>query len=476
MARRLSTTIALALGLAGCTAQWDSAAPAISLDGEQPSLSSLRKLNTMNAGFANYTEDKSGAPWTAFCEYSSNTLGASSRGCKRMHLARIDGQPGDEVVLADDFAITRYALFVMRDDAVANRRIVTLHRAGDPAADDVSFSMPPGNALIYPSDDGQVFAYWVTDPATTHWDIFRRDRRYQRRFAIPAGIDPAKPLAQTKYDFLLTSDGGTIVVREPDGPTNAWSTVDETGMALGLRPTSLFMDNAHHALLTVGDDGLHQVPLGGGAERVLWPSGFDLSTLALTVDTAYWVAGGDLLSAPLDGSAAATVAQPCAARITGLGPHGEIAYSHDPSTRFVGGAGDGWLGDWNFMERGRRVRFAADGRHIYYLEHAAFTGTVGELMSVTTPDAPGGAGGTPVSLGINVHAFTELPDGRLLSIENHVYAGTWNRLVVIDQAAQTKKWVVPAATEFFVVPGAKYIIADVVSGLSAYDIYLVPVP
>ena len=89
---------------------------------------------------------------------------------------------------------------------------------------------------------------------------------------------------------------------------------------------------------------------------------------------------------------------------------------------------------------------------------------------------PAAGGGAPLSLGLNVHSYAELPDGRVLAIENHAQAGVWNRLVVIDEALLTKKWVVPSAAEFFLVPDRSEIVADVISGASGYDIYRVPAP
>jgi hypothetical protein len=164
------------------------------------------------------------------------------------------------------------------------------------------------------------------------------------------------------------------------------------------------------------------------------------------------------------------LAQPTAARLLSLGPQGELVYSRDPPNRYVGGAGDGWIGETNFMQRGRLVTWSADGTRLRFLEHAATLNTYGDLTSVVSPNGP------PVTLGINVHAFDELPDGRVLAIENHVFAGSWNRLVVIDEAAGTKHWVVPQAAEFFLVPGGREIIADVVSGASGYAIARVPAP
>src|SRR5207245_9125260 len=98
---------------------------------------------------------------------------------------------------------------------------------------------------------------------------------------------------------------------------------------------------------------------------------------------------------------------------------------------------------------------------------------VGGYGCLTSVLAPGGA---PTLLGMNVHSFNELPDGRVLAIENAVYAGTWNRLVVIDEAAATKRWVVPQAADFLLVPGSQEIVADIVTGASGYDIVRVTAP
>ena len=40
-------------------------------------------------------------------------------------------------------------------------------------------------------------------------------------------------------------------------------------------------------------------------------------------------------------------------QVLALGPDQSVCYSRDPPSLYGGGIGDGWLGDWNFMERGR---------------------------------------------------------------------------------------------------------------------------
>jgi hypothetical protein len=466
-----------ALALAACTAEWNSAPPGIDLTGDPPPLSSFKKLNAMPAGVATRMEALDGSQWTVFCEFRTASERLSGGGCKQERVVRLGapvaGAPNEEIHVADSFIVRLRALYITHIGT--SGRTMWLHRPGDGAADDVSFILPDGRPLIYINDGGDddVFVYWLLDKSTTHFDVFRRDQKYQRHFPIPAGVDPSDPGHSSGFDFLLTSDGSILVIRNPDGSTTANSTLDESTISLGTRPAVFLIDNMRAALLTLGSDGFRSVPLLGGRERVLTSTVFDPATLQLDDYNAYYVLGGDLFRVPLDGSAPPAMVQANAARLIGLGTHGEIAYSHDPIDRYIGGAGDGWIGDWNFMERGRFPRFSADGTRVRFLEHAAITGIVGELTSVMLPAAGGGA---PVSLGINVHAFRELPDGRVLSIENHAQAGVWNRLVVIDEAAHTKHWVVPSAAEFFVVPDGSQIVADVVSGASGYNIVNLPSP
>ncbi len=473
--------LALALSASGCVFEWNSESPSFPLEGTPPSLTSFDKLNVMPATKAALMTGRDGAPWTAFCEFRAGNatdggVSVGGRSCKRMHLVRLApptaGVANEETLEADAFAVHGRELYVLRDDAAAKTRTVTLHEPGTDVRSDVSFTMPAGRALFYVNDHGDqgVFVYWVEDAMTTHYDVFRRDQRYQLSLPVPKGVDPTALDDQTAFDFLLSGDGNTLVVHDPDGTLSAYSTLDGSVVALGMRPVSFQIDDDHHAVLTAGDDGLRSVPLDGSPERVLSAAPFDPATLLVDKGTAFYQSGGVIFQVPLDGSAAPAAVQDRAARLLLRGPNGELVYSRDPPARYVAGAGDGWLGDWNFMQRGRIVRWSGDGKRIRFLEHAATVGTYGDLTSVAVP------GGAPVTLGINVHAFDELADGNVLAIENAVYAGAWNRLVVIDEAGHHKRWVVPSAVDYVLTPDAHEIIVDVVSGASGYDILRVPAP
>jgi hypothetical protein len=470
---RLALLLSLFAG--GCIYEWNDQQPAFTLGGAPLPASSFDKINAAPAGRFALMSGPDGASWAAFCEFWS--LGESAgnvRNCKRLRLVRVDGAADDELIDADGFSLHGEELFVMRDDtkAMPMTRTVTMHRPGDPAALDVAFTMPAGRALLYANDDGaaDVFVYWVLDKDTTRYGIFRRDRAYQRNLALPDGIDVSQPEAQRHFDFLLTREGDTLVARTPDGQMTAYDTRDAGAVALGMRPETFFIDNQHRAVLTVGDDGLRAVPLTGGPDVVLSSLDVDATTLWLDGDRIFFAAAGGLWRAPLigGGSAPAVEVQPGAARLLALGPRGELVYSRDPVSRYAGGAGDGWLGDRRFMERGRLLRWSGDGTRLRFLEHAATLGTYGDLTSVAVAD------GMARVLGINVHNYDELPDGRVLAIENAVYAGTWNRLVVIDEATGEKRWVAAAAADFSRVPDGPQVLIDAVSGASGVDILRLP--
>jgi hypothetical protein len=462
---------------ASCTFEWNSGAPPYPLTGEAPALDSFEKLNNVPAARTTILTGVDGAPWAAFCEFWTGNLtgGGSARQCKRYHLHALGGASvpacaprcsaaahTDELLDADAFSIHDKAIFLLRDADDGLSRTVVMHRPGD--GNDVAFVMPPGRALVYPDDDADVFVYWITEPPAMQYTVFRRDRKYQLTLPVPTGADIRNP---GTFDFLLTKDGNTLVVADPATGLTAYSTLD--GSSRLLRPTAptvFFIDDVNAAVVTAGDDGLRSIPLAGGPENVL--AGHIGDTLQVVGEDVFWPDSGGLFWVRLDGSVPPTLIAAGGARLLATSPDGQVVYSRDDALRYTRGAGDGWIGDWRFMERGRTVRFAPDGKRVYFLEHAA---TVGDFGDLTSADL----GGLPRLLSINVHNYAVLADGRVLALENAVLVGVWNRLVVFDEAAGTKKWVVPAAADFVMTPAGDQMLVDVVSGASGYDILRVPI-
>jgi hypothetical protein len=460
--------------LTGCTFDWNGDEPGLPLVGEEPALGSFTKLNSAPVGRAQLMLGPDGTPWTAFCEFWAAGSGNNGRSCKRMHLVRLgppEDAPAEEVIEADSFGVHYQMLYVVHEDMATPGRTVTMHRPGDARAADVDFVLGGDRAVFVVNDGGaaDVFMYWIEDPATTAWTIHRRDQAYTRHLPIPAGIDP---VGKNSDGLFLAFDaaGDRLFVRAPDGTTDAFSTLDEGAVPLGMLDPDLFIDEVRAALVAVGAHGVVSVPFDGSTPHAFTSDTVDRTSVAANADQLYYATSAGLWRAPLDGSAAAELIQPHAQRPRAIGPHGEVAYSNDPTSEYAGSAGDGWLGGWRFMERGRGVRWSGDGARLHFLEHAATLGTYGDLTAATGPADP------VRTLAINVHAWDELGDGRLVAIENAIQQGTWNRMVVIDELVGERRWLVPEAAEFFLVPGKAELIVDTVSGASGYDILRVPTP
>jgi hypothetical protein len=131
---------------------------------------------------------------------------------------------------------------------------------------------------------------------------------------------------------------------------------------------------------------------------------------------------------------------------------------------------DGWVDDKRFMERGRFATFSADGRHLYFLEHAATSSGAGELRSYEI------ATGITHLLALNARSFAELPDGRLLAVTNAWRDDQWNRVVVIDEARRTIDWVAEGADGFTLIPGSQDVLVNLVASTDGITMARMPIP
>jgi hypothetical protein len=186
----------------------------------------------------------------------------------------------------------------------------------------------------------------------------------------------------------------------------------------------------------------------------------------------YYSIGSELRATARDGSGTPRRVLESGLRVLAFGPNDEILYSRDPDDRYVLHVGDGWLGDWRFMERGRDAYLFESGR-VRWLEHAARANGSGDLVSSVVS---GTVGGAPLHLARNTRQYQELEDGRVLCDANHAFRGTQNRAVVVDEQARVAHWVAAAASDFVRIPGTQDILVDVVTGPSTYDIVRVPIP
>jgi hypothetical protein len=340
----------------------------------------------------------------------------------------------------------------------------------------VTFEVPDGPALLYSLGADNVFAYIVTDPGLPGYLIQRRDGSFKRIVPWPKGIDPANPFKNGLF-FGDDGAGDWFYDRDIDGRVVAHSTRDNRDVDIGIRPRFLAWADPGH-LVTCGADGVRVVPVDGVTpETVLDEDICKTALLAVANGFVYYEVATSLRKAKLDGSAAPTTLWDFGqARILSVtAPEDFIVYSTDPSDRYVHGAGNGWLGGWQFMQRGLGVTWSSDRKALYWLEHAAEGSGVGDFSTVKLP-AAGQPGGTPTTLAKNTSQFSFLGDGRILADENRAYLGNWNRIVVIDEKRKVKQYVAVGADHFSQIPQSSDYIVDVVSGASGHDVVRVSIP
>jgi hypothetical protein len=223
-------------------------------------------------------------------------------------------------------------------------------------------------------------------------------------------------------------------------------------------------------LITCGSDGVRSVPLDGTPETVIDPEACDGSS-ALWLDNGRLIypKAGSLWRVPLDGSGPPELVLPAGQRLLAFSPDDQLVYSTDPSDRYAAGAGDGWLGNWRFMERGRAVSYSRDGKRLRWLEHAAKQGGIGDLYSAEPNQSP-------LHLARNVRVYEPLSDGRILAGANHAFRGVQNRVITIDEQARASYWVADQAADYVRIPGSNDLLIDVVTGPTAFDVVRVPIP
>lgn len=341
------------------------------------------------------------------------------------------------------------------------------------------FTVPDGPALIYSLGADDVFAYIVTDPSLPGYILQRRDGSFRRVVPWPAGIDPANPFKNGLF-FGDTGAGDVFYDRDGEGRIVGHHTRDNVDIDLGIRPRFLAWLDAK-TLVTCGNDGVRVVPVDGVTpERILDEEICKPSLLWINGGYVYYVVDTTIRKTRVDGSAAPTAMYDLGTnRLISISVIGDsVIYSTDPADRYARGAGDGWLGNWRFMERGLGVNFTRDRRTLTWLEHAAQGSAVGDL-TIAQLDGPAVPGATPRTLTKNTRQYNLLADGRIICDENRANGGTWNRIVLVDWERGHKQYVVTGANHFSLIPERptddEYIV-DVISGATGHDIARVTIP
>ena len=385
----------------------------------------------------------------------------------------ITKSPPTDGGMPPDLAVVPHAPSDMGAAPPPNIKLIVRSIGEHPGAE---FDVPDGPALLYSLGADDAFAYIVTNPALPGYLLERRDGSFMRIVPWPKGIDPANPF---KNGLFFGDDGAGDVFydRDADGRIVGHHTRDNGDVDLGIRPRFLAWVDSKR-FVTCGPDGVRVVPVDGVTpETVLDQDICNQALLALSGGYVYYEVATTLRKTKLDGSESPQALWDFGqARVLGVATPGDhIIYSTDPADRYVHGAGDGWLGGWKFMQRGLSPTFSSDRTALYWIDHSAQNSGAGDFMTVKLP-GPGLPGGTPTTLSKNTRQFVFLGDGRILADENHANDGTWNRLVVIDEARRHKQYVVTGAERFSQIPQSPDYIVDVVSGASGHDVARVSIP
>jgi len=457
--------LAACLGWGGCSYTFDSSAPDVPLIGDAPLTDSLPRLNRGPASALGIIIGVDKKAWLELIENLDQPDGSKRKGTHVMSLS----PPGREEFLYADEVIDTYLIYYLIDRSLDPTTPVklTYHIAGDPKPNDV-FELPGGPGFFLPMNVPEGFLYFQKSADTKDYVIQLRDRSFSRKLPVPDGADPANP--DGTASFVFSYNDNWLFVRDAKGELIQHSTRMEKDIDLGKRPPIFYEYQGR--ILTCGPDGLRTVSLDGKVTETIVDGDNQCDHLvSLRGNTVYYsvLPASRLLRVPLDGSAKPVEPLAPQQRLLTFGPKDVILYSLDPSNRYVHGAGDGWLGDWRFMNRGLDVRYSTDQKKLRWLENAAQNSGVGDLLS-----AP--LNGTSMVLARNVRDYEELDDGRVLANSNRAFRGIQNRLITIDEDKREARWVADGAVGYAHLAGTNDVLVELLNQGGGFDLVRVTIP
>jgi hypothetical protein len=421
----------------GCSLTFDGSQAYPPLDGQPPSLLGLQTLSVTSVQTISVI-DADGVPWAVIYEPSD----ISASGPLRL------------VKLADPIVDTLY-------DAGSSAVQVSLHRLyvfgggnvdivrPDDPVSIVSFPSPVGGRDHLAASDRALMVLPVPTGSDALLAIMRSDGSYQRTVPFQPG---SAALITPGGDWVLTYDGTRWT---------AHLTSAELDVPLDATESLPVLDDVRQQLVECGAGGVRAVPYGGAPARVLddqpcvrLPPAIDEAGLPVIAGDSllYWTNEGASV-VPLDGSAPSRQVVPLFARVLAFADAG-VAFSRDGTHAFFGEAGDGWVGAWRFMERGRSAAFARAAPALRWIEHAANDVESGELRVAPT------LGGAVGHLARNVSEFDELDDGRVIAESNRAWDDdVYSRVIVIDEAAGRARWVGEGVKSYTLLPGQRAVLA-----------------
>lgn len=470
----------LGLGASACSWTFDDSAPEVPLLGTPIPPEQFVKLNVEPARDDLILTDRDGNPWVAITAAAPLTLIPLPQQRDTVHLIRLDAEaPTDGRerldVTADHTLVSYRAVYLVEPPSGAAKSdpsqptAVTVFFPGVPPTAQ-TFMFPSGSETLnidYNTDES--FVYWVPKAKDPRVFITRTDGSFQRTLPPPKGYDAPESLGRIR--FFFDGSGEHLFVQDGDRRPVSYSTRNDKSVDLGVQPVALLFSSPQTALISCAEGGVKRVALDGSGEVVLDSAPCDPDILRNSGSRIYYKSGADLRSAAVDGSAPSQVAlMGPVGQLFAVSPKWGFVYSLDGPITYGSGIGDGWLGDWKFMQRGRRPGFSGDGTRLRWLENAARSDNSGDLSSATIADRQAG------QLARNVRTTSELADGRVLAISNAAFKGTQNRLIVIDEASRTARWVVDSARDFLRIPGTQDLLVKIIVGQLGFDIRRVPIP
>lgn len=463
-----AAVLATGLGLlAGCSYTFDEPLPGLTLVGERPDMSRLPRLNRAPAEDAYTVLGHDGTPWLAILE--PNNL---------IRVRRLAPPDAEEELRGKSIFIRWRAFYIFEPGdpkgPTPTRLRVRAAGAPDPGQE---FLLPPGDGYLATDGGNTVFVYWIKSKETRTFDLYRRDGSFHRELPVPAGTNPAQPFEKGGF---FDGSGRRLYVRDMEGKVKVYSTRDENDGDLGVQPQSMILLDTRR-MLTCGDQkdpmavqGLRVVPLdsstgGSGGDPLVLDPECSPGALWISGGQVYYTVREEMRRVPLSGGKPEVVFNSKGRQVLLFGPNNALVYSTTPPQTFRGNAGDGWLGEWRFMDRGRLPSFSNDGKRMRWLENAATIAGSGTLKV-----AP--IGGEARTLAQNVWAYSEIGDGRLLTVANYAFFGTQNRIIAIDEAAGHAQWVADSASYFTYIPGSTDILVYLTRSNLTFDLVRVPIP
>lgn len=448
----------LSLVLSACSYTFDDTAPELPLVGEPPDMSRYPRLNVGPVDDAYIVRGVNNTFWAVMLEPGD-----------LVRVRKLSDPPAEEELRGSSIFIRPRAFYAFeRDPAGKEKTRLHVRSAGDPTAG-AEFLLPPGDGSLYTGPYDLVFMYWIKSKDSKTFDVYRRDGSYHRVLPVPAKVDPRAPLSEGGfYDWT----GDHLYIRDGNSRLVGYSTRDEKDIDLGEQPPSVTL--LDDGVLACDDKkGLRVSFFVGGDPRVLdaSPCNDSAGPYFGENDTILYLVGDQMRQVPLDGSAAPKVIfDQSGKQILAFGPESKLIYSTTPRGEFRNNASNGYLGDWQFMERGRWVTFSVDNKRLRWLEHAANLVGSGDLLSAEIP------GGAPQRLARNVISYSELRDRRILAVSNYAFWGTQNRIIAIDEDRHESRWVADSASAFQYIPGSNDLLVYVTLSTGVFDVVRVPIP